>query len=254
MAVGAGAGAAAAAAVAVGIALPHSDGQSFWDRLFRIQKTSSDICLKADMPLVAGMARRCYAPAEFAAFMDSPVLGGDGAPVSVRLAHPTDMTREPESVTTCNQYRARIAEGWYAETARDMAREGFFTRACGVVSMLAEARAPEVTYFDDGACTAGDIEAFAASAPIGFTEGGEPSATSAGVERAGESEWAISSGDQKARLQEFAHADFNGDGRGDMLVFIHMSVEGGSASASRIGYLDKPSASGPVTFVEKDFN
>ncbi|MEZ5928686.1 MAG: hypothetical protein R3C55_09445 [Parvularculaceae bacterium] len=149
MAVGAGAGAAAAAAVAVGIALPHSDGPSFWDRLFRIQKTSSDICLKADMPLVAGMTRRCYAPAEFAAFMDSPVLGGDGAPVSVRLAHPTDMSREPDSVTTCNQYRARIAEGWYAETARDMAREGFFTRACGVVSMLAEAKAPEVTYFDD---------------------------------------------------------------------------------------------------------
>ena len=41
---------------------------------------------------------------------------------------------------------------------------------------------------------------------------------------------------------------------GDMLVFIHMSVEGGSASASRIGYLDKPSANGPVTFIGKDFN
>jgi hypothetical protein len=238
--------AAGAAVIAVNVAR-HTEERRLPSGLAEIGGATSEICLKAEIALVEGAEKKCYAPPEIAGLLGRAVLNNDGAPVALQLSHPTDDARAPETVTTCSAYEARTGEGWRALTTREMSREAYFIRACGVLAMLRQARFADVSYFKNGALTEEDVRALAAASAFGIGEGGGELER---VEHIDETSWRLSFGDQYADIQEFAHADFNADGRADMAVFINLTVMDGTARAGLAGYLDKPPPPGAVRFIE----
>jgi hypothetical protein len=210
------------------------------------------VCLKTDIPLIEGADKKCYAPSEVAALADRAVLDDQGAPATVELSHPTDVARAPQTAASCRQYEALAGEGWYALSSRDIRREAYFRRACAVLDLLEKARLPDVTYFEGGALSEADVESLAETAPFRIGPVEEAGAGETTISKEPDSAWRIASDGQIALLQEIAHADFDGDGRGDMLVFVAMRLEDGTATASMAGLLEKASASGPVAFVAKE--
>ncbi|MGE0408103.1 MAG: hypothetical protein AB7P23_02440 [Amphiplicatus sp.] len=210
------------------------------------------VCLKADIPFVEGATKRCYTPAEAAALADRPVLDEQNQHVRISLSHPTDLERGLETAGTCAEYRTLKNAGWYALSTREMRREAVFERACGVIAMLEQAQPAEVSYFENDALSKADLRSLSDHARFGF--GPEDDRPGGGVEIStlGDGVWLIAEGDQRARIEEIAHADFTTDGRADMLVFVTVSVKDGTATASRVGLLDKPAATGPVMFVERE--
>lgn len=235
------------AAVVVGAAIVAVRVTRHTDEQAVPLEVADKICLKRDLFLVKGAPGNCFAAGETATLTGRPVLDNQGAPVALELTHPNDSARAPETVTTCNAYETLAGDGWFALTNRDMRREAYFVRACGVLRLLQRAQPATISYFSGGACSLAGIESVAAAAPFALGEG---DATAASVERISESQWRIAVDGQIADLQEIAHADFNGDGRGDMAVFISIGAIGGTARASRVGYLDKPGPEGPVRFIE----
>ena len=204
------------------------------------------LCLRTDIGAPDGA--RCYSPQEIQALAESPVLDDRGASVNLRLSPPGDEARGLEAVRTCEEYEARLGEGWRARSSREMRREAFFTRDCGVRALLMKARPAKTSYFASGECSEADIRLLIAGAPFRIgKEAGEDAP--ANVVRAGAGEWRINSGGQTMLVQEIAHADFNADRRGDMLVYIQIAAEGATAQTGMVGFLDKDAADGPVVFV-----
>lgn len=246
--IGAGIGAAAAgAAIVAAVTLQPSDK----DTAAQESKDAFEVCLKADIAFVEGATKKCYAPAEAAGLAGNPVLDNQGAPVVINLSPPADLSRGLEAVGNCAQYRALTREGWYALSTAEMRRDAYFQRACGVLDFLEAARAPDVSYFKDGALADADMRSLAETSRFRIGTAGDAPATTATASALSDGLWLIDSDDQSARLQEIAHADFNTDGRGDMLVFVTISVKDATATASLVGLLDKPSIDGPVRFVAK---
>ncbi len=214
----------------------------------RADDSNTKICLHADIGIAEANRSGCYTRREFSAMASSPVRDAEGQPVKVSLAHPTDYERDASVATTCAEYRGLTEAGWYTLASSEMKREAYFQRACGVLSMLERARTPDLSYFADGHMHDSDAQSLATAAPFGVgAEEGIPAAP-ARVAAGGEGAWTLEGGDQKARMQEIAHADFNADGLGDMLVFVALSVEGGTATASEVGLIVKRAADGPCTY------
>lgn len=211
---------------------------------------NAKICLLADIGLAEARKGQCYERRTFAALADSPVRDDEGKPVSVSLSHPTDFERDPSTATTCAQYRGLVESGWYALTTAEMRREAYFERACGVLSMLERARAPEVSHFSGDRMSASDVASLADGPPfrIGADAATDAASEPATVGGGDNGVWTLSAGGQAATVQEIAHADFNADGMGDMLVFVRMSVEGGTATAAEVGIVEKKSAEGPCAY------
>ncbi|MBY0422346.1 MAG: hypothetical protein K2Q06_08590, partial [Parvularculaceae bacterium] len=138
--------------------------------------------------------------------------------------------------------------GWYSLAESEMRREAFFKRACGVLSMLERARKPDLSHFANEAMNEADMQSLAKGPP--FRIGGDPGVpdVTATVGRNPDGAWTLSADGQKAMMQEVAHADFNADGLGDMLVFVAISVEHGSATAAEVGLVEKKSANGSCAY------
>lgn len=204
-------------------------------------------CLLADIGVTDLAKGGCYTRRQFAELSGKPVIGGDGAPTKISLSHPTDYSRAAEDVTTCAEYRAHIEAGWYALSQSDIRREAYFQRACGALTALENARPPDVSYFNDGRMSGADMTLLAKAAP--FQIGTDPAVTAPPqIENGGEGVWVMRSGPQRMEMQEIAHADFNADGLGDVLAFVTLSVEGGTASAAQLGIVEKKSADGPCAW------
>ena len=225
-----------------------------------------EVCLKTDIAMIDGLAPGCYPRAALAAFRDRPVFDARGLAAALSLAHPTDAMAPLAIVRTCAEYREKSADGWFAFSSRAMRREAFFRRACGVLDMLAWSRDPDASYFEEGAAALADIEALAASGAFGLAEGSpkappgsttstDDAAPAISVRADAPGVWALSwAEDRAAVVQEIAHADFNADGAGDILVFIALGARGatGLAAASRLGFLEKVDAEGPARFTPYD--
>lgn len=246
VAIAGGGVAAAIAAIAVGTGLLSNDKGAAPGSSEAKEQT---ICLKTDITMIEGADKKCYAPSEIDALTDHSVLDNQGAPVDVELTHPTDVERAPEKAATCRQYDKLADEGWYALSSRDMRREAYFKRACGVLDFLTHAKKPDVTYFKDGALSETDVDSLAGTAPFHIGPSKEPGLSETTISKQPDGTWRLISDGDVALLQEIAHADFDGDGRGDMLVFVSVGAQGGTATASMAGLLQKAAASGPVAFV-----
>lgn len=208
------------------------------------------VCLRTDIAFLAGAGKGCLSRGDVAALSAAPVLDDSGAPVSVSLSHPTDYDAPQAQAATCGDYRRLTADGWYALSTRELRREAWFVRACGVLDMLGRARAPDVSHFEDGRMAQADAAQLAAGPP--FLIGESAQAVVGAAARIGDAAWRISYPTGEAVIQEIAHADFNFDGRGDIFVFVSLSAQGGTATASETGLVEKNAADGPVRFVKAE--
>ena len=130
-----------------------------------------------------------------------------------------------------------------------MRREAWFERACGVLSMLERARTPDATHFAGDRLTAADMTSLAKETPFRLgDDDAAATATPSTVSGGADGVWTLSAGGQSAVVQEIAHADFNADGLGDVLVFVSLSVEGGTATAAEVGVVEKKAADGPCAY------
>jgi len=206
------------------------------------------LCLKTKIAFAAGADKGCYSRDEIAALMNAPLLDDAGAPATVDLSHPTDYDRPQATAATCADWRRLTGEGWYALSTREMRREAWFVRAGGTLALLEGARRPDLSHFAGGDASKTDIESLAEAAP--FAIGETSAAAPMSVAKSGDAEWRLSGDGQYAVIQEIAHADFNADGLGDVLVFVSIGAEGGTATVSDTGFLEKRKASGPVRFVK----
>jgi hypothetical protein len=216
----------------------------------RPPESESGICLERALPFVEGATKNCYEPAEVAALADRPVIDEQGAEVTVSLTHPTDVEAGVMVARTCSEFRKEKGEGWYALSSKDMRREAFFERACGALATIERGRSAEVTFFEKRGLTDGDLKSLAEGPAFRIGPDFEISPGQASVTKTDKG-WRLSSGAQSALIEEIAKADFNSDGREDILVLVTIAPDGGTASASEIGILDKSSAAGPVRFVAR---
>lgn len=204
------------------------------------------VCIKSNVRLVEGMQPACYDRPQFEAMRDRQVIAADGTPVRVALAHPTDAAMPAESAATCAEYDSLVAEGWAALTGADLRREEYFRRACGALDLLVKARPAALSHFANGRAAVEDVRSMADADAIGFGEV-EASAPVA-VADLGDGVWKLTIGQGETMVYEIAHADFTGDGVGEILAYLTVGAVGGTARTGTIGLIEKTAADGPCGF------
>ncbi len=250
---GLGAAGALSAAVVTGVSVtrpeprtdPRPDSRS---ALAATLANASDetVCVESNLALVEGMRAACYGRAQYEAMRDRAVIGGDGAPVRLSLAHPTDAAVPAAMASTCAEYDSLVAEGWGALSGADMRREAFFQRACGALTLLVSASPARDSHFAGGKAAPEDVRSMAQGDAIAFGEAAPAAAID--VVNAGKGVWKLSIGQGETIIYEIAHANFTGDGLGEILAYLSVGAAGGTARAGSIGLIEKPAANGPCVF------
>ena len=243
---GFGAAGALSAAAVTGVAVMRADNEVAPARASLANATGETVCIKSNVRLVEGMSAACYRRAQYESMRDRAVISADGAAVRLVLAHPTDVSAPAETVSTCAEYDSLIAEGWGAVTGADMRREEYFRRACGALDMLVKARPAQTSNFVGGKAAEADVRSMAATEATGF--GDFDASAPVDVAAAGDGVWKLTIGQGETTIYEIAHADFTGDGAGEILAYLTVGAVGGTARTGAIGLMEKPSASGPCAF------
>jgi hypothetical protein len=246
---GLGAAGALTAATVTGVVMTRNDGAEAGARAARVSLANAageTVCIKSNVRLVEGMSAACYGRAQYEAMRDRAVINADGGPVRLALAHPTDASAPAESVSTCAEYDSLVAEGWGAVTGADMRREEYFRRACGALDMLVKARPAQSSNFADGKAAEADVRSMAAAEALGFGE--VDASVPVEVAGAGDGVWKLTIGQGETMVYEIAHADFTGDGAGEILAYLSVGAAGGTARTGAIGLMEKTSAGGPCGF------
>ena len=202
-------------------------------------------CVKNRVSLVEGMPQECLTSAQYEALRDRPVISADGSPITVNLIGAAANT-ETETVRNCVEYDARMRDGWYALTSADMRREEYYKRACVSLSLLVKAKPAQSTNFAGDHADAEDIKALAMGDAIGFAEVGAP--VDVGVTSVADGVWKVTIGQGETMIYEIAHADFNGDGLGEILAYLSIGSVDGTARTGSVGFLEKRSPEGPCYF------
>lgn len=239
--VGLGAFAALSGAVATGVYVNRGG-----DRAPASARSAGEtVCIESNVRLVEGMAPACLTPAQYEALRDNAVIGGDGAPLALNLASP-EAEGQSEVVRSCVDYDARIEDGWHALTGADMRREEYFARACNSLALLVKAKPARSTHFDGGRADKADLRSMAMGDAVAFGEVA-PSADVA-VEAIDRGVWKVTIGAGETIVYEIAHADFTGDGLGEILAYVSVGSPGGTARIGAIGFLEKPDRGGGCSF------
>lgn len=242
-----GAGAAGAAAVAV-FTQPFSPGDD--DQIEAVNAfAAGEICLKSDLIFFKGVKASCYSRDGLSSLADAPVADINGDPVSMTMTHPTDFSIDPVVSRTCREYREMQFDGWYAPTSRDMRREAYFIRACGVLAALDDASPPKRSFFAEGGLTAEDVASLAAAFRFGESE----MADALTVEKGEAHKWFISADSLSLTLQELANADFDNDGVEEILAFTTGAPEGGTAVFYDVGLIERDTEEAALTFTPLPF-
>ncbi|MFC2953794.1 hypothetical protein ACFOOP_17785 [Marinicaulis aureus] len=234
-----GAGAVGAASVAL-VAVPDHDAE----KSANASSAESEICLKGDLELFEGVSSKCFSRDELLALRDRPVVDMQGQPVAVSMSHPTDMSMPAEDCRTCRDYSEMSFDGWYALSSREMRREAYFVRACGILAALANAQPAGATYFSNGSPEAEEVALFAGTMKFGEAGPSED----IHVEKTPGAIWRISSGDMNWLIHEIANADFDNDGVEEIMIFTAGAPEGGTASFYSAGLLEKDTAGAALSF------
>ncbi|MFN3958753.1 MAG: hypothetical protein ACK4NP_02440 [Parvularculaceae bacterium] len=243
---GLGAAGALTAAAVTGVAIMQPDRPVDGARLGVASAAGDPVCIKTNVRLVEGMSAACYGRAQYEAMRDNRVIAADGSAVRVALAHPSDAAAPAETASTCAEYDSLVSGGYSALTSADMRREEYFRRACGALALLAKARPAGSSYFVGGKASEADVRSMAVAETTGFDETGpgapvDIAAVSDGV-------WRIRIGQGETMVYEIAHADFTGDGGGEILAYMTVGAAGGTARTGAIGLMEKASAGGPCGF------
>lgn len=241
--IGIGAAGALSAAVTAGVYLAGKKGAP---EPAAFGASAETVCIESSVRLVEGMSQSCLTPAQYEALRDRAVIGGDGAPIDLNLTAPSG---DATAVRSCAEYDASTEKGWYARAGVDLRREEYFKRACGALSLLVEARPARSSYFSGGKADIADIRSMALQDAIGFGEA-VPSA-SVDVAGIGDRVWKVAIGESETMVYEIAHADFTGDGLGEILAYVSVGPIGGTARAGSIGLLEKPTEDAPCAFTAR---
>jgi hypothetical protein len=200
------------------------------------------------------MTKGCYSLGELRNMLERPVVAQGDRLAAVGLSHPNDQMAPIEIVNTCAKYDELKRDGWYSLSGREMRREGYFSRACGALRMLMMSSEPRESYFGKDGCSEEDMRSLAGMTlpavreSLADRENDETAPSDLSVNRTEPGQWRLSTRAEDAVMQEIAIADFNDDGLGDVLVFMAANASGGSAYADQLGFLEKKSANGAVTF------
>ncbi|MEM8987385.1 MAG: hypothetical protein AAGC95_11755 [Pseudomonadota bacterium] len=207
---------------------------------------SVEVCMTSPVPMVEG-AEGCLSKDELGALKTRQVMDANG-PAQLALAHPTDFA-QTKTVETCVDYEALAKEGWSALTSADMRREAAFARACSALSAMAEAEKPRKTHFKGGTCARSDVVAIPVADLPAFGEGDGASGPVT-ILADGAGAWAVETATSRISIQELAHADFDGDGVGDILCFVYVRAKGGSAAHGFAALLSKSAEGGAVRLTQ----
>lgn len=258
---GIGALGAAGAAVVTGVSMrnAHTDGQE----IVGLLENPIEICLQTKVVFFGGAPTGCVGQNEILRWQTAQVVDNQGAPISVSMSHPTDVEQAREDVRNCAAYNRLKKEDWYAGSTREIRREAYFERACGILDYLRKAKAPRESFFENGRCSKEDMISMADGPPFKIIGGPDDVAAvaidvasedlvseSIIVNEAEQGIWQMSSTGQAVRVHEIAHADFDGDGVGDILAHVFIGIEDATASAGLVGYLVKSGPEAPVRFKE----
>lgn len=243
---GLGAAGALSAAAVTGVALTRNDRPAEPARASLANAAGETVCIKSNVRLVEGMSAACYGRAQYEAMRDRAVVAADGSAVRLSLAHPSDAAAPAETAATCAEYDSLISEGYGALSSVDMRREEYFRRACGALTLLSKAAPARRSNFADGKAAIEDVRSMASADAVGFGEA-EP-ATNVEVAEVGAGVWKVVIGQGETMVYEIAHADFDGDGSGEILAYLTVGAAGGTARTGTIGLMEKASAGGPCGF------
>lgn len=239
--IAAGAVGAVGTATYVGVNAPSSQS----DQLKSAAADNFELCLRSDLRLFESAPSGCLRRADIAALRDAPLADNNARSLSVTLSHPNDSTMAPAEVRNCRDYQEKRWDGWYASSGRDMRRDAYFVRACGLLEMLMRAGPAAYSYIAEAGLTAADYEALGADKLLRL--GADPAVSETdGVDAAAAPQpettgarWRLTVNGQVSQVQELALADFDGDEIAEMLVFLTNAPVGGSASLSAVALVEK---------------
>ena len=235
-----GAGAAGATGVAV-FTQPRAPEPSELTQ----EQSTAEVCLKSKLAFFEGVDARCYNVDDLRAMLKKPLVDMSGERVAVMMAHPTDVSVAPKSVQNCADYREMQFEGWYAATSREMRREGFFVRACGVLKALNDAQPAAKSFFVNGSPAEEDVAVFGAGLKFGEAANAPDDVV---VTKGDAFDWRISADAMTITIQELANADFDNDGVEEILAFTAGGPQGGGARFYDVGILEKDAEDAPLNF------
>jgi hypothetical protein len=190
------------------------------------------------------MRTDCLTSAQYDALRDRAVIDSSGSEVELNLR--PDAAGEVRTVRNCVEYDSLRGDGWQALTGADLRREEYFRRACGALAMLVEATPARQSHFAGGRAQRADILSMAREQTFALGE-----ADGGGVAEVTELEkgvWRIATPQQDIRIFEIAHADFTGDGLGEILAYASVGAAGGTARTGFVGLIEKPAAGAPCAF------
>jgi len=224
----------------------------------------TQICMLNDAPFFADLKKGCYSREFITGLEDHDLLNGRGGVITITLSSPPSAAEATDECRTCKDYHRMRGLGWFTLTNRDQRREAFFQRACGMLSMLEDAALPKNIVFDDGNLSIADLETIPTQSLLQFTPAPDNGARADGdTEQSGTAQknrtsprrneqgpgWNITVDDFTINIQPLAHADFDGDGSGDILIYMNTKANDGTVSGGVIGYLTKQTLEGPIKLV-----
>ncbi len=244
-----GAGAVGAAgALVLGLPANESDQPAETRSVAASHADDYELCLKSDLPFFEGETKGCYGKDDTARLRNAPVLDNAGDPVSIELAHPTNHESDPMRCTTCAEYAEMSWSGWYAPSSREMRREAYFIRACGVIALLEAAEPPARSFFGEEGLSQEHFAGLDISTLLAFSANDQGPYESLQISSNRDGEWTVARDGDAAVLQEIAYADFNRDGAEDILVFMSAGPEDGTARVFDYGLLERPSETDSVRY------
>jgi len=239
IAIGAGGAVAAAAAAAIFFGFRGDDEPS---------PEQAAVCLLTPFDMVEGADSRCFTSDQLVDLRSRRVIDTTGEPARVSLVHPTDFSAPPRAVETCADFLPLAEAGWGGLSSRDMRREQRFQRACGALELLLRAERPGETFFENGRLSRADFESLG---PDGIArlapDAARLSSDALAVVDQEDGGWSLQVAETETVVKEIAHADFDGDGLGDVLFSAQARASEGSLSTAFVGYFSKTAQGGPVT-------
>jgi|GEM_PF-1496811 len=213
-----------------------------------------ELCLKNEVAFFDGLPAGCYTREELAAFRDAPVIDRSEEEVAVAMTHPSDYSIAPEQCKTCREFSELRWRGWFASSSRDMRREAYFVRACGVLDLLMKAEPASQTYFEEGGPTADEMASIGAERVLRVGDDPEVDKGPLVVEKAGDAVWRLTTRGQETWLEEIATADFDGDGIAEILAFALATPAAGTAAVAEVVLLEKDSSDLPLVLTPQLFS
>ena len=201
-------------------------------RLPATAPTPITFCFPAVIPTPDGCASR----ETVLAFAGEPigVEGPEGGveALTVTLADPDDLEAPEREVGTCDAYLGLKARGWGALTQAGMARDLRMNRFCGLIAMARKAERPRRGGLSRLSYTV--LERMELSERLAL---GEADLKNADIAQDAEDDrlWRLETDTLTVSLQDVASADFDDDGRAEVLVHAALAARGGTARGG--GYM-----------------